>query len=368
MPLANAEPAKFADAAPPSRASLKAAAVTAACYYGAAFLVILWAKGALGDLTVREIFTFALPMALVDGLLAFSLYFVLTGTARMKPILRWSFVVLGVLFVSAVQSVWDTLLHSWSGKLLVYYNSPFEAFVRAHTVNFYQSGLLVALLGFQGAYLQLREQQRHLLASRARERQAQMIALRFQLNPHFLFNSMNAISSLVVLGRNEEAEQMIGRLSDFLRASLAADPAQRITVEEEFEMLEAYLEIEQIRFDERMEAVISLPGELSGCRIPAFLMQPLVENAVKYAVAPNRRTVTVRIEAKAEGEQLLLSIADDGGGDKAAVPSGTGLGLANVRSRLALEYGSAARLTTEPSASGFRAEIRIPMTAAKAGS
>lgn len=365
MPLANVELATIADGASSSRASLKAAAITAVCYYGGAFLVILWAKGVLGDLAVREIFTFALPMALVDGLLAFSLYFVLTGTARLKPMLRWSLVVLGVLVVSALQSGWDTLLHGWSGKLLVYYNSPFEAFVRAHTVNFYQSGLLVALLGFQGAYLQLREQQRHVLTARERERQAQMIALRFQLNPHFLFNSMNAISSLVVLGRNDEAEQMIGRLSDFLRASLAADPARRITLEEEFEMLEAYLEIEQVRFEERMEPVISLPGALSACRIPAFLMQPLVENAVKYAVAPNRRTVTVWIEATAEDDQLVLAIVDDGGDGKSNVSSGTGVGLANIRNRLALEYGGAARLMTESSAAGFRAEIRIPMEAAK---
>lgn len=347
---------------------LRTAALTAFVYYGAAFLMIVWAKAMLGDMSASMILGFALPMAVVDGLLAFGLLFPLYHTRRLRPVPRWAILILSVIVVGALQSGWDTLLHHWSGKLLVYYNSAYEAFIRANTVNFYQAGMLLALFAFQGAYLEVRQQKHRVIEARERERKAHMAALRFQLNPHFLFNSMNALSSLVVLGRNREAEEMIDRLADFLRSSLGADPARLVRLEDEFDMLDSYLEIERTRFDERLETEIDLAPEMRDARIPAFLLQPLVENAMKYAVAPSSRPVTISIAAEAEGDMLLLSVADDGAGSASIVGHGTGVGLANIRERLQLEYDGAARLDVHRDARGFRARIRLPLRCALADS
>jgi LytS/YehU family sensor histidine kinase len=305
-------------------------------------------------------------MALVDGLFAFCLLFPLYYTRRLKPVPRWTILILSVILVGALQSGWDTLLHHWSGKLLVYYNSAYEAFIRANTVNFYQAGMLLALFAFQGAYLEVRQQKHRVIGARDRERRAHMAALRFQLNPHFLFNSMNALSSLVVLGRNREAEEMIERLADFLRASLGNDPARLVRLEDEFDTLDSYLEIERTRFDERLETEIDLTAEVRDALIPAFLLQPLVENAMKYAVAPSSRPVTVSIAGEAEGDMLLLSVADTGAAGAGTVGHGTGVGLANIRERLQLEYDGAARLDLKRGADGFRAEIRLPLARALA--
>ncbi len=329
--------------------------------------MIIWAKAMLGDMSSSMIFGFALPMAVVDGLIAFGLFFPLYYTRHMSAGRRWTILVLCVIFVGALQSGWDTLLHYWSGKLLVYYNSAYEAFIRANTVNFYQAGMLLALFAFQGAYLQVREQKLRVIAARERERKAHMEALRFQLNPHFLFNSMNALSSLVVLGRNDQAEEMIDRLSDFLRASLTADPSQLVRLEDEFDMLDSYLEIERTRFEERLDTRLELAPELRNAHIPPFLLQPLVENAMKYAVAPSSTPVTICIAAQVEGDNLLLSVADTGTASPDTLGSGTGVGLANIRERLAIDYQGAASLEAKRGAEGFRAEIRLPLRAALSG-
>jgi LytS/YehU family sensor histidine kinase len=192
-----------------------------------------------------------------------------------------------------------------------------------------------------------------------------MLALRFQLNPHFLFNTLNAISSLVVLGRARDADSMIDRLSSFLRGSLAADPDRMVAVEEEFEMLDNYLDIEGVRFGERLVTAIHLPPELAGAQIPPFLLQPLVENAVKYAVAPSRTEVRIEIAAREREGRLELEVCDSGG-DGQAVNSGTGVGLANVRERLRLSFGSQGEMQVTSGAHGFRVVLAMPLVLASA--
>lgn len=344
--------------------SARAAALTTLFFYSAAFLVLLWAMVMLDDMSLSSLVRVAVPMNVVDGMLAFSLYFPLRWTRAMAPLPRWTILIASTAVVSALQSGWDTLLRHWQGSLLTYYASAYEAFVRATTVNFYQTGMLLALLAFQAAYLEARDNERKLRVAREGERSAHMAALRFQLNPHFLFNTMNALSALVVLKRNEQAEEMIDRLASFLRASLASDPNRLVRLEDEFDMLDSYLEIERARFEDRLETSIRLPTELRDACIPAFILQPLVENAMKYAVAPARRSVTLSISAAAEEEALVLCVADDG--DGAAGAPGTGLGHANIRERLALEYGANARFDISREA-GFAAEIRLPLERALGG-
>jgi hypothetical protein len=191
---------------------------------------------------------------------------------------------------------------------------------------------------------------------------ARLAALRYQLNPHFLFNTLNAVSSLVVTRRNEEADEMLSRLSGFLRATLAADPGGMTSVEDELATLQHYLEIEAVRFDDRLAVEFVCPAELRSAALPSFLLQPLVENAIKYAVAPADRAVTIRVEVARDSGDLIVRVADDGAGSgRAPAHSGTGVGLANVRQRLQVLYGSRATLEAGPGQGGYVAAIRLPL-------
>ena len=128
--------------------------------------------------------------------------------------------------------------------------------------------------------------------------EARMAALRYQINPHFLFNTLNSISSLVLERRNAEAETMLLNLSTFLRATLAADPGGTIALREEIRLQQLYLAIEEVRFPDRMHVTVDIPCDLSALAVPALILQPLVENALRYAVEPSESMTTVSITAK----------------------------------------------------------------------
>jgi LytS/YehU family sensor histidine kinase len=244
---------------------------------------------------------------------------------------------------------------------------PPVKFVPTATFNFliyvWLYGLYATGLGLMLSNLTMRDHERQLAEARSAAHQAQLAALRFQLNPHFLFNTLNAISSLIVTGRNAEAESMTGKLSDFLRSSLASDPQSVITLEEELSGVGAYLDIESVRFGERMQVDLACPEALKDALTPSFVLQPLVENAVKYAVAPARRRVRVRVSADERDGDLLLVVEDDGDGRPAAVaPAGTGVGLQNVRKRMEVLYGGRGALESgRMPGGGFRAVLRFPL-------
>jgi signal transduction histidine kinase len=191
---------------------------------------------------------------------------------------------------------------------------------------------------------------------------ARLAALRYQLNPHFLFNTLNAVSSLVVTRRNAEADAMLAKLSDFLRATLSAEPEGLVALEDELATLQHYLEIEAVRFADRLEVAFDLPDELRDALVPGFILQPLVENAIRYAVAPDDRPVSVRVSAAQDGAALLIKVDDDGDPAKAAtVRGGTGVGLVNVRQRLAVHYGAGGVLEAGRTGAGWRAALRLPL-------
>jgi two-component system, LytTR family, sensor kinase len=189
---------------------------------------------------------------------------------------------------------------------------------------------------------------------------AELRSLRYQVNPHFLFNTLNSLSALVLTGKAQAAEQMIQTLSTFYRRSLAEDPTGMVSLEAEVALQRAYLEIEAVRFPERLVAEIEIPRELLAAEVPGMILQPLVENSVKYGVAPVGRAVTVRIAAREEYGQLVLEVADNGKG--AAGKGGLGIGLTNVRDRLEARYGEAASLVSGAAeGGGWRTEIRLPL-------
>ncbi len=338
---------------------IRGAVAIALIFFSGSLVVYTMGTILRGGEVLSEFYRIALPMMIVDGAIAFQLVFLLRWAERFHPVPKWLAMIAGIVLVASLQSLWDTQLRIWAG-MIADDRALQLAFARSWTLNVYHSGLFVALLAFQAANLDLKEQERLLLASQSRERDAHMLALRYQLNPHFLFNTLNAISSLMIVGRTDEAEEMIDRLSIFLRASLTADPQSLVSVEEEFDMLDSYLDIEGVRFGERLVTEIDVAAGLERACIPPFLLQPIVENAMKYAVAPARRPVRVRIAAERSDGQLLLSVTDDGEGCGDAAP-GTGVGLANVRERLRLRYGRAARLDKHQDRSGCRVEIRMPL-------
>lgn len=185
-------------------------------------------------------------------------------------------------------------------------------------------------------------------AAFAREAQeAQLRALRYQINPHFLFNTLNSLSALVLARRHGAAERMLLNLSAFFRTTLAADPTADVPLAEEISLQRLYLEIEQARFPDRLKVEIDVPEALAGRRVPALILQPIVENSVKYGVAKALRPVTVRIAAHEEAGRLHIIVTDDGenggAGDDDAGGS-MGVGLRNVRDRLASRFGGAAKI------------------------
>ena len=192
---------------------------------------------------------------------------------------------------------------------------------------------------------------------------AQLAMLRYQLNPHFLFNTLNSISTLVLLKQTERANAMLARLSSFLRYTLANEPTAKVTLAQEVETLKLYLEIEKMRFEDRLRPHFKIESETIGARLPSLLLQPLIENAIKYAVTPAEDGADIWITAGREGQAVRLEVADNGNGegaDFAASPS-TGVGLANIRDRLSQAYGPAHRFETRKNdKGGFSVILEIP--------
>lgn len=219
-------------------------------------------------------------------------------------------------------------------------------------------------LGLGFSLRAIRERERRLAAAMAAAQEAQLAALRFQINPHFLFNSLNAVMSLVGSGRNRDAETVVSRLAEFFRATLFTEPNAMVTLEEELDVLGAYLDIEAARFGERLRVEIDLPDDLARASVPHFLLQPLAENAIKHGVAPSKQAVTLTVSAAARDGRLLMSVRDNGAGGGGA--PGEGVGLRNVAGRLAAHYGEAAAIRTIRQAPGFVVELELPLSFAAA--
>ena len=191
--------------------------------------------------------------------------------------------------------------------------------------------------------------------------EAQLLALRMQLNPHFLFNTLNAIATL--LRRDlDAAERMLVRLSELLRKALDTSEETEVPLEQELDFVNRYVEIEQLRFGDRLDFVCEAPRELRDARIPNLILQPLVENAIKHGVEPRATKGCVRIRAERHNGSLRLEVSDDGTGSaKGTNRQGAGIGLANTRARLESLYGDNHRFQLDDRSSrGFTVSLDIP--------
>ena len=205
--------------------------------------------------------------------------------------------------------------------------------------------------------------QRRLADAESAAQAAQVRALRYQVNPHFLFNTLNSLSALVLTGKVEAAEKVIQTLSTFYRRSLADDPTADVPLREEFDLQRLYLDIEAVRFPRRLRAKYQLPAGLEDVRVPGMILQPLVENSVRHAVAPSAGTATITLAAREEYGRLVLTVSDDGQGaaDDGEAMAGHGIGLANVRDRLAARFGEQASIVSGPVPGGYSTQLRMPI-------
>ena len=210
--------------------------------------------------------------------------------------------------------------------------------------------------------------QRRLADAESAAQAAQVRALRYQVNPHFLFNTLNSLSSLVMTGRTDRAEAMLLALSTFFRTSLSLDPSANVTLAEEIDLQRLYLDIEKARFPDRLHVEIDVPLELEQARLPALLLQPIVENAIKYGVSKSRKAVVIRIEARhLDDHRMVVEVSNrlkNGGKDElpAATHEGTGVGLANVCQRLDARFGGRATCRYGAmSGGGFKVALTMPV-------
>ena len=224
-------------------------------------------------------------------------------------------------------------------------------------------------------YVQIEEQNDQLIRLENQATSAQLAMLRYQLNPHFLFNTLNSISTLVLLKQTEPANAMLTRLSAFLRYTLANEPTGRVTVSQEIDTLKLYLEIERMRFEERLRTTFNIEEASRPALLPSLLLQPLVENAIKYAVSPQESGAEITIATQLVGPMLRITVSDTGPGLQSSATENrlsgvtfdggelvsTGVGLANTRDRLAQAYGERHRFeVSDAPEGGFAVLIEIP--------
>jgi two-component system, LytTR family, sensor kinase len=328
------------------------------------YLMLRLASGVGAGLSIK----FAIPV-LVSAATGYSMTLVMGGIYRWlinrRPVITWSLSVVAfgvaVIIHSGVDSWVFNLVNgseSQTGGAFLLRAIPFI------TLNSLLLGAWSALYYGINFYLIVEDQADQLVRLEGQASSAQLAMLRYQLNPHFLFNTLNSISTLVLLKQTERANAMLSRLSSFLRYTLANEPTAQVTLEQEIETLKLYLEIEKMRFEERLRTHFDIDPATSKTRLPSLLLQPLVENAIKYAVTPQEEGADIAVEARLAGDRVQITVSDTGGGLSESANSAsdsTGVGLANIRDRLSQAYADDHRFEVRsPAGGGFSVMIDIP--------
>ncbi|HEV7343341.1 MULTISPECIES: sensor histidine kinase [unclassified Sphingopyxis] len=314
--------------------------------------------------------TFLIPQT-ISAITGFSLSLILAVCYRAlisrRPLLMW-----GVSFgLSGIATALWAFIDAWVAQIQ---NPNSEAgftslLLGAVYIDATSLAAWSALYFAINYFLQLEEQNDRVIRLEAQAASAQLAMLRYQLNPHFLFNTLNSISTLVLLKQTEPANAMLSRLSAFLRYTLANEPTAQVTLAQEIETLKLYLDIEKMRFEERLRPHFAIDPVVARARLPSLLLQPLVENAIKYAVTPQEDGADITISAQLAGQNVRIIVSDTGtglpadGGDPTTslATESTGVGLANIRDRLAQAFGDQHRFDAQRGADGgFTVVIEFP--------
>jgi two-component system sensor histidine kinase AlgZ len=310
-----------------------------------------------------EAAVFAVPLALLYAFVGLGSFWVCrSAPLELSRLLRTVGTQLVAALISAV--FWLVAGRGWALVLDRY--GPFPGLAEKQTEAaplLLGLGVVLYLLAaamhyLLGAFEASQEAERRALELEIASREAELRTLRAQIHPHFLFNSLNSINALIA-GRPEEARRLCVRLADFLRRSLTQGSRERILLGEELALAEALLSIEKVRFGDRLSHEIRADEGTSGCAVPPLVLQPLVENAVTHGIAQMLDGGTVRIEAARRGDRLLI-VVDNPQDPDSPDPRGAGIGLQNVRRRLAALYGDEADVRVRRETSFFRVELRLP--------
>ncbi len=309
--------------------------------------------------------SFIIPV-LVSAAAGYSITLVMGAIFRSlinrKPIATWGGSVIVVMAAVAAYSAIDAWMFNMMNREGAGFNG--SLFLGSVTINTLLLGAWSALYYGINFYLIVEKQTDQLAALESQATSAQLAMLRYQLNPHFLFNTLNSISTLVLLKQTERANAMLSRLSSFLRYTLVYEPTAQVTLAQEVETLKLYLEIEKMRFEDRLRPQFEIDNAAAKARLPSLLLQPLVENAIKYAVTPQEEGADISVEARLVGDRVQITVSDTGSGLNGAVQrpnASTGVGLANIRDRLAQAYGEDQRIEFGNQAGGgFSVMIDIP--------
>ncbi len=331
---------------------------------------------AVSSLANEQAWSF-LVLILIQTITGFSISLVLAVIYRQlitqRPLITWGVTALILPFAVGLYAFVD----AW--VLGLYRPDSASSFAQLLIGAFYLDATLLgswsALYYAINFFLQVEEQNDQLVHLENQATQAQLAMLRYQLNPHFLFNTLNSISTLVLLKQTEPANAMLSRLSSFLRYTLVNEPTGRVTVAQEVETLKLYLDIERMRFEERLRTAFKIDPLTEAALLPSLLLQPLVENAIKYAVSQQEAGAEITIATQLVGQNLRITVSDTGPGLQNPVADNrltgvtfdggeqvsTGVGLANIRDRLGQAYGEEHRFETlEPPEGGFAVVIELP--------
>lgn len=291
---------------------------------------------------MRDIFLVIIVLGAYAGfLLTVPLRYIYRRLWHAPPLAHVVVVVTVSYLAAAIWAIIDNVTH-WE----IYkfgYRPTNLLFYFQHSIAKFYIILTWSVLYFIIKYYQLLQDERQkALTAVSMAHQSQLKMLRYQLNPHFLFNTLNAISTLILVNENKVANDMMSKLSRFLRFSLDNEPVKRITFAKELEALKLYLDIEKVRFGERLEVQVSASEEALQAYIPSLLLQPLVENAVKYAIAKSELPGIIQIKAWVAQGNLHITIADNGPQPfdlENIEVRGSGVGLSNIKERLQALYG-----------------------------
>jgi two-component system, LytTR family, sensor histidine kinase AlgZ len=315
-----------------------------------------------------EAMAFAVPLSLLFGFVGLGAFWV----CQAAPLhLSRLFRSLGTQLVTAVISaaLWFAAGRGWANALDGLDVFPGLA-TRLPGIAPLLLGLGVALFLLTSAvhYLLIafgasQEAERRALEFEIASREAELRALRAQIHPHFLFNSLNSVNALIA-SQPEEARRLCVRMADFLRRSLTVGSRETIPLAEELDIAEQLLSIEKVRFGERLSHTVVADEAARACAVPPLLLQPLVENAVTHGIAQTIEGGEIRIEARRQGPDLRITITNPRDADSPG-RKGTGIGLQNVRRRLLALHGGEADVRVVPDAASFRVELRLPATAVR---
>ncbi|MFT5163783.1 MAG: two-component system LytT family sensor kinase [Alteromonadaceae bacterium] len=214
-------------------------------------------------------------------------------------------------------------------------------------------------------YQMLQSERQKSLISRTKAHEAQLTMLRYQLNPHFLFNTLNAISTLILINENKIANGMVTKLREFLRYTLDKDPIKKVTLDQEIYAIKLYLDIEKVRFEDRLQTRFELSDQARGALVPSMILQPLIENAIKYAVAYNEHGGNICVKGHTFGQDLLIEVSDNGPGTRLVdghPADRIGVGIRNTQERLqALYDNNYSFVMSDNEPTGLVINIRMPI-------